>query len=198
MKRFLDEALTRSLARVFHHTQHSPMAIITAHRKEFKADENNARNKELEGKIKKHFGYSHVRGEFIEGKGTKDEKKVKEHSFMITGKPHQANHLRAFVKKQGEHYGQDSVLYKHPNQEDAHLIGTSKHNEWPAYGKSESVGKWHPNRASEFQSMLRRGSSDKPPKPGKQTASKKSFTFANEEGEWETFGFFDPIMETLV
>jgi len=61
----LDEAARRSLSRVSEHVKGRNIGIITAHRGEFTAAENNERNKSLGHDIRKHgLGFIHVRGRY--------------------------------------------------------------------------------------------------------------------------------------
>lgn len=152
-KNFLNEA---SLGRVHQHTQGRNIGMITAHRNEHTAQENKERNKNLEHDIRKHgYGFVKVKGRYIENHGTPQAKPVDEHSYLVVGKKgHDNGALKGFLKKHGEKYGQDSVLHKAHNESDAKLHGT-REGGWPGKGKSESVGKWHPNRAGEFHSVMK-------------------------------------------
>jgi hypothetical protein len=150
----------KTLSRVYHHTQNRAMGMLTAHRGHLTAAENHARNASLKEDIRKHgFGFMPVKGTYTENKGTPHERQVHEESFLVTG-PHGDDHgrMKGFLKKHGEKYDQDSVLYKPHHEEDAYLIGTN-HSEFPGYGKTHHLGKFHPNRAAEFKSVLRKGKS---------------------------------------
>lgn len=145
-----------SLSRVYHHTQHRNMGIITAHRRSLTPQENAARNAELHDEIRKHFGLIHIHGSYIENKGTPEESHVKEHSFLVVGADHDdSGHLKGFLRKHGEKYGQDSVLYKAHDSTHAHLIGTKKEAVDPAYHEHKDIGTWHPNRMGDYQSELK-------------------------------------------
>jgi hypothetical protein len=145
-----------SLARVHQHTQNRNIGMMTAHRGEFTADENRERNRQLEDDIRKHgFGFTHVKGRYIENHGTPQARPVDEHSYLIHGKAGNDNgELKHFLMHHGEKYGQDSVLHKAHDAEHAHLIGT-REGGFPGKGVSHQVGKWHPNRAGEFHSVMR-------------------------------------------
>lgn len=152
-KDYLNEA---SLGRVYQHTQGRNIGMITAHRGENTAEENKKRNKELEGHIRKAgLGFVKVKGRYIENHGTEHAKAVDEHSYLVIGKKGEDHgHLLGFLKKHGEHYGQDSVLHKAHNEETAKLHGT-KEGGFPGKGKTQEVGKFHPNRAGEFHSVMK-------------------------------------------
>lgn len=151
---FLNES---SLSRVLAHTQGRNIGIITAHRGNLPASENNKRNASLKADIRKHgLGFIKVKGTYIENKGEPTEKHVAEHSFLVVGKKGEDNgHLHGFLKKHGEKYEQDSVLHKAHNSDEAHLVGTKKTGTWPKYGEHESVGKFHPNKISDYKTLMK-------------------------------------------
>lgn len=152
----LSESANQSLSRVLFHTINSNIAVLTGHRGNLSVDENNRRNDELKQKIREAgYGYIRVKGNYTENKNTPDEKKVKEDSLLVIGKRGNDNgKLLSLAKQWGEEYDQDSILHKQYNSEQAFLHGTSHINEWIPHGKSESVGKFHPNRMGEFYSTL--------------------------------------------
>jgi hypothetical protein len=166
-KTFINEA---SLSRVLSHTQDRNIGMITAHRGENTPEENAARNKELEGSIRKSgYGFIKVKGRYVEGHGTPEARHVDEHSYLVVGKKGDDNgHLLGFLKKHGEKYGQDSVLHKKHDEEHAALHGT-KEGGFPGKGKTQSVGTFHPNRAGEFHTAMK----------GKRTFAFESIQFVN-------------------
>ena len=160
-QQFLNES---GLSRVFQHTQGRNIGMITAQRGgEAKNDlerkhlekQNVERNRQLEGDIRKHgYGFTHVKGRYVENHGTPQARPVDEHSYLIHGKKgDDKGELKNFLTHHGEKYGQDSVLHKPHNSEHASLIGT-KEGVFPGKGVEHPVGKWHPNRAGEFHSVM--------------------------------------------
>ena len=151
-KEFLNEA---SVGRVLQHTQGRNIGMITAHRGEYTASENKERNKQLESDIKgSGHGFIHVKGRYIENHGSPNSKAVDEHSYLVIGKKgDDSGHLHNTLTSLGKKYGQDSVLIKKHNSDNVEFHGT-KEGGWPGLGKIESVGKFHPNRAGEFHSVL--------------------------------------------
>ena len=123
-----------SLSRVHAHTQGRNIGMITAHRGENSKEENEKRNGELEKKIRgAGYGFVKVKGRYIENHGTENARPVDEHSYLVVGNHgDDKGHLLHFLKKQGEHYGQDSILHK-----------------------AHDVGKFHPNRAGEFHTVMK-------------------------------------------
>ena len=184
------EAARRSLSRVMHHAQNNAIGIITAHRGEFSAGgrdtegrTNQQRNEALQKDIRGHgFGFIHLRGRYVENHGTPDARPVDEHSFMVTSGPEKAKDLRSFLVKHGEKYGQDAVLYKHPSNPHATLIGTRGEDR----GKETDTGPFHANRMPEYHSVLTRGG-------GKSGANPRTFAFGENWEGWETFGLFNPL-----
>lgn len=173
-QQFMDEAASKSLARLHQHVQGRNIGMITAHRNENTAEENKSRNKELEGHIRKAgYGFVKVKGRYIENHGTPDAKAVDEHSYLVIGKDGNDNgQLKGFLKKHGEKYGQDSVLHKAHDEEHAYLHGT-REGGFPGKGKAQNVGKFHPNRAGEFHTKMK---------------GKRTFAFE----EVESVQFFSP------
>lgn len=191
------------------HVQHRAVGIITAQRAEYhgglkdaEGRTNKQRNAALATDIRNNgFGFTHLRGRYVENYGTKQATPSDEHSFMIVSDSHKK--LRDFLTTHGEKYGQDSVLFKHPKEPSAKLIGT-KEGAYPGKGQEQDVGEFHANRVPEFHTLLTRGGGAD--KPGKTPAAKKSFAFMNANaaakpdlqedawgGAWETFGFYNPV-----
>jgi hypothetical protein len=160
----VSEAASHSLARVHQHSKDREIGFITAHRGEHSAEKNNHLNSELAHDIRK-AGYGHIpiRGQYIENKGTPHERKVTERSFMVIGN-HKGKHtgLKKFLTKHGEKYGQESIVHKAHDSENAHLHMTGG----PDKGQAHDIGKFHANKTSEYHSAMKGG--------------KKSFTFTNE------------------
>jgi hypothetical protein len=154
-KEFLSET---NLARVYHHTQHSNIGIITAHRAGEKPEVNRSRNADLENDIRKAgYGYMHVRGQSIEkDKTTGENRTASEHSYIVIGNDKDSGNLKGWLKHHGQKYGQDSVLHKAHDEENAKLIGTSEGGH-PGMGKEEDLGKWHPNRMAQYHTKLHNG-----------------------------------------
>ncbi len=155
----LSESANHSLGRVLFHTINSNIAVLTGHRGNLTVDENNRRNDELKQKIRDAgYGYLRVKGNYTENKDTPEEKKVKEDSLLVIGdRGRDDGKLLSMVKKWGEEYDQDSILHKSHDSEEAFLHGTSKLGTWPKYGEAKPMGKFHPNRISEFYSTLMGG-----------------------------------------
>lgn len=145
-----------SLSRVHTHTQGRNIGMITAHRGENTKEENDRRNKELEKNIRAAgHGFVKVKGRYIENHGTENAHPVDEHSYLVIGKKgDDKGHLLNFLKKQGEHHEQDSILHKAHDEENAKLHGT-KEGGWPGKGETHDVGKFHPNRAGEFHTAMK-------------------------------------------
>ena len=160
MKSFKTVINESSLGRVHQHTKNSNLGMITAFRNssEHSPEENKARNAELASDIRKHgLGFVHVKGRYVENHGTANAKPVDEHSYLVVGKKGNDNgHLLGVLKKLGKKYNQDSILHKPHDSEHASLHGTNSTG-YPGLGKAESVGKWHPNRAGEFHTVMRNG-----------------------------------------
>jgi hypothetical protein len=145
-----------SLARVQAHTEGRNIGMITAHRAENTSAENHAKNKELEGHIRKSgYGFVKVKGRYVENHGTPQAKNVDEKSYLVVGKKGEDHHeLKHFLKKHGSAYGQDSILHKAHNETTAKLHGT-KEGGWPGKDVEHDVGHFHANRAGEFHTKMK-------------------------------------------
>ncbi len=166
MKRLKEIIESRSpqaqLARVGKRQMGRNLGIITAHRDDYAGvpHENEKRNAALAQDIRAHgLGFIRTRGGSIENKGTPAEKNIKgEHGFMLIGrKGDDSGHMKGFLRKHGEKYGQSSVLFKPHDSSNARLIGTSKNAHGPDYGKEQDVGTFHPNKVADFYSQITKG-----------------------------------------
>lgn len=125
---------------------------ITSDRSNLTPAENNARMKELKGKLKAQgYGYRKAKGVWEGGS---------ENSLIVhakgTGNMHGAR-LRYDMKKHAQHYDQDAIL--HHNGKSAKLIGTNSSG-YPGKGKKEPVGKLHYNRPdAPFQTKFKKSAS---------------------------------------
>lgn len=168
---YSEQLLETKLARVFQHSNQRNMAIITASRGNFSDAENRQRNKALEQDIRDAgYGFARVSGAFIENKGnppdhSEPERTVREDSYIVLANDtgHDGGKLRDFAVKMGMRYGQEAVLHKQPDKEDAELIGTMQGG-YPGMsdlytGSPESLGDIHPGLKPEtiyFTDVLRR------------------------------------------
>jgi hypothetical protein len=152
-----------SLSRIYRHAIGStgrPIGFITAFRI-FKGKdkdgnpipwtlkENREKNDVLEGLIKHAgYGYVKVKGGYIEGFNTSTARDVEDESFMIIGAPNDTQELLNFLKKEGEEYNQDSILYISLKKK-AVLVGTSDYDElgkkikFPGYKNVIELGDFH-------------------------------------------------------
>jgi hypothetical protein len=146
----LQEALSRSLERVYQHTLGRNVGIISARRDERTAEENNRANTELLQDLKRlGYGYIHVRGRSVENLGTAQEVHVDEPSYLVIGKQgDDGGHLLKNLVTLGQKYNQDTILHKVHDQDHALLHKLKEPG-------SINVGTWHPNRATEFMTMMK-------------------------------------------
>lgn len=159
-KTFLQEA---NLSRIFTHLQNRNVGVITAFRGRYALPENRTRNKKLFNDIKAAgFGIIHAYGHYIEGHGSDQARDTNEEVFFVIGDTgSDSGKLKGFLKKAGEKYNQDSVLYKEFGTPDAVLIGTSSEDEdgnpveFPGKGNSATLGPWNPMTLGMFYTRLR-------------------------------------------
>ena len=105
----LDES---SLSRIKSKSDKGGMAVISGSRGDKSKKENKARAKQLDRDIKGKGlpGATKVSGRWTENSGTKDEKKVKERSHVVTSGKKSKRKFKKAVKSLGKKYGQDAVL----------------------------------------------------------------------------------------
>ena len=108
-KEFLNES---SLSRIKSKADKSGIAIMSADRGDKSRKENKARAKQLEKDIRGKFGRgpTKVKGSYLENPGTKDERKVKEKSYVIDRGKLSKKDFKKKAKKLGIKHKQDSVL----------------------------------------------------------------------------------------
>ena len=108
-KEFLNES---SLSRIKSKADKSGIAVVSADRGDKSRKENKARAKQLEKDIRGKFGRgpTKVKGSYLENPGKKDERKVKEKSYVIDRGKLGKRDFKKKVKKLGIKNKQDSVL----------------------------------------------------------------------------------------
>lgn len=138
MKQYLIES---SLSRLWRKLDKHDIGIISAHRGNNTKPENRKRSTELKAALlRKGYSVTSVKGSYIENLGSKDEKEVGELSYFVADHEDTGN-LKRDLKKLGEKFDQDSILFKEKGK-DAQLIGTSRRdNAYPGYNKVEKIGK---------------------------------------------------------
>ncbi len=167
-----EEVVATSLSRVLEHSKKSNVGGITAFRGENTLKKNRELNKELEKQIRKAgFGFTKVRGRYVENKGSENQQNVDEESFIIFAEPEQKDALFSFLKKAGKKFTQDSVLFKAHDEPTAKLHNTAGANE----GEVWDVGEFSAKAISEFLSILKESN-----KEGKERT--KAFEFRPKKG----------------
>ena len=142
-KQFLDES---SLSRIKSKSDKGGMAVLSGSRGDKSKKENKARAKQLDRDIKGKGlpGATKVTGRWTENPGTKDEKKVKERSHVVTAGTKGKRKFKKAVKALGKKYGQDAVLTQ------TKKTGTLSATRKGGLGKDKrvGVGKMRPGRSS--------------------------------------------------
>ena len=139
----LDES---SLSRIKSKTDKGGVAILSGSRGDKSSKENKARAKQLDRDIKGKGlpGATKVTGRWTENPGTKDEKKVKERSHVVTSGKMGKRKFKKEVKNLGRKYEQDAVLTQ------TKKTGTLSATRKGGLGKDKRVkaGKFRPGRSS--------------------------------------------------
>ena len=135
-----------SLSRIKSKSDKGGMAILSGSRGDKSSKENKARAKQLDRDIKGRGlpGATKVTGRWTENPGTKDEKKVKERSHVVTSGKMGKRKFKKEVKKIGKKYDQDAVLTQ------TKKTGTLSATRKGGLGKDKRViaGKFRPGRSS--------------------------------------------------
>ncbi len=144
----LDES---SLSRIKSKSDKGGMAVISGTRGDKSKKENKARAKQLDRDIKGKGlpGATKVSGRWTENSGTKDEKKVKERSHVVTSGKKGKRKFKKAVKSLGKKYGQDAVLTQ--TKKTGTLSATRKGGLKDSQGKNVKrvkAGKMRPGRSS--------------------------------------------------
>ena len=144
----LDES---SLSRIKSKSDKGGMAVISGSRGDKSKKENKARAKQLDRDIKGKGlpGATKVSGRWTENPGTKDEKKVKERSHVVTSGKKSKRKFKKAVKALGKKYGQDAVLTQ--TKKTGTLSATRKGGLKDNQGKNikrAKAGKFKPGKSS--------------------------------------------------
>lgn len=136
------ELYESSLSRILSKTNDSRCATLTSFRGDQKTADNKKTNSEMASALKAlGYSYTQVQGNYVEDKGTKTEKVVKELSFFVQAKDGVSDdEFDKAIFKLGAKYNQDAVLIIPKGGKDAYLWGTSKTCEWLKYGEKSKVG----------------------------------------------------------
>ena len=145
----LDES---SLSRIKSKSDKGGMAILSGSRGDKSSKENKARAKQLDRDIKGKGlpGATKVTGRWTENPGTKDEKKVKERSHVVTSGKKGKRKFKKAIKALGKKYDQDAVLTQ--TKKTGTLTATRKgglgKDSQGKEVKRAGVGKMRPGRSS--------------------------------------------------
>ena len=141
-----------SLSRIKSKSDKGGMAILSGSRGDKSSKENKARAKQLDRDIKGKGlpGATKVTGRWTENPGTKDEKKVKERSHVVTSGKKSKRKFKKAIKALGKKYGQDAVLTQ--TKKTGTLTATRKgglgKDSQGKEVKRAGVGKMRPGRSS--------------------------------------------------
>ena len=135
-----------SLSRIKSKSDKGGMAILSGSRGDKSSKENKARAKQLDRDIKGKGlpGATKVTGRWTENPGSKDEKKVKERSHVVTSGKKGKRKFKKAIKALGKKYGQDAVLTQ------TKKTGTLSATRKGGLGKDKRVkaGTFRPGRSS--------------------------------------------------
>ena len=150
-KEFCSQLDESSLSRIKSKSDKGGMAVISGSRGDKSKKENKARAKQLDRDIKGKGlpGATKVTGRWTENPGTKDEKKVKERSHVVTSGKKSKRKFKKAVKSLGKKYGQDAVLTQ--TKKTGTLSATRKGGLKDSQGKNVKrvkAGKMRPGRSS--------------------------------------------------
>ena len=147
----LDES---SLSRIKSKSDKGGMAVISGSRGDKSKKENKARAKQLDKDIKGKGlpGATKVSGRWTENPGTKDEKKVKERSHVVTSGKKGKRKFKKAIKALGKKYSQDAVITQSKGGGGATLKRTRKGG---LPKRNIPVGKMRPGRTGENDTRIK-------------------------------------------
>jgi len=171
LKIYLNES---SLSRLWKHMQEHDAGIITAYRskeiddddnvvKTYTKKENQGRNRILFTKLQKKYGITKVKGAYIENYGGKMAKEVGE-SVLFVVDLFEWGDLEKSLKKLGQEFNQDSVMFIPKGTNKGFLWGTKKDEfsnkyagltfGYPAFGKKDVFSKAVWGKEAEFMTKV--------------------------------------------
>lgn len=145
-----------SLSRLWRHMQDHDSGIITTYRHEeydknnkdkivktYTKKENKARNKLLYAKLSQKYDITKVKGSYIENYGSSKAHEVGEMVWFVVDKNDTRN-LEKDLRKLGQEFNQDSILYIPKGGKEGILIGTKKdkysnYYAYPDYGNKKKL-----------------------------------------------------------
>ena len=162
-KEFLKNQISESgLSRIWKQTMEHDSGTISAFRsakdcnqgEKYSKKENLDRSAKLKAKLLKlGYGVTKIKGTYIENYGSKNEKEVKEDSYIVVDIKDTGN-LERDLRKLGEEFEQDSITFQEKDG-NYYLIGTNKCPEgYPGYGKKLKLGKSIFGKSGEFHSKI--------------------------------------------
>ena len=163
-KEFIQDIQESSLSRIQSKSKKSGVAAISADRGNLSRKENQARSQQLQKDIRGKFGRgpTKVKGSYLENPGSKDERKVKEKSYVIDRGKMGKRKFKKEVKKLGTKYGQDSVLTQTKKTGTLHStrkgkpLGISKDSKGRSRTKGDNVGRFQPQGKNPYgQSQIK-------------------------------------------
>ena len=159
-----DNLLEKSLSRTLAHMKNHDTGTITAYRsamdcgngEPYSKSDNQKRNKSLLAKLQAmRYGVTSVKGSYIENYGSANAKEVGEHVFFVVDLENKGN-LEKDLRKLGEEFEQDSILFIEKGGDNSVLIGTNKcPNGYPGYGKKVSFKERQIASTGEFMTKVR-------------------------------------------
>jgi len=130
--------------------------VITASKAKYTYKENKQRNLKLLAQlIAKRYRVTRVRGGYIENFGTSEAIKVGENSFFVEDWKDKGK-LERDLRKLGEEWDQDSILFIPKGATKTKLWGTSKKKDaYPSYDDSSTMPTMKLGKGSEFYTSIR-------------------------------------------
>jgi len=152
-----------SLSRTYRMIQEHDAGMITAFRSATECGtgelitnrQNLQRNRSLGAKLRsKDFGYTMVKGSYIENYGSKNAREVGEQTFLVVDIKDKGNLKRTLIQF-GEEFEQDSILFIPKGGETGLLIGTSQCPEvYPSHGQVEQLANPLFGHSGEFMTRV--------------------------------------------
>lgn len=152
------------LSRLVYHMEMHDCGTITAFRSKegcglpedlpYALQDNKKRNAQLKAKLEMMgYGTTAVKGAYIENYGTPEAIEVREDVFFVVDLQDKGN-LEADLRRLGEEYMQDSILFIPRGGRGSILIGTNHCSDYPGYGRTMQFNDRQMGKGGQFMTKV--------------------------------------------
>ncbi len=144
-----------NLSRILKHMISHDCGTISAFRSTYSLEDNYRRNKKLMAMLfSVGFSVTEIAGVYIENYGEENAVEVEEQAFFVADIKNKGN-LRNTLRKLGEVFFQDSILFIPKPGDESELWGTNKTSDFPGYGNKIVFNHRGMGSSGQFMSKIR-------------------------------------------